>query len=561
MCVRPDRSYADGMSRRSRAETRPTGTTHRRRAETNRSTAFVSGPAELLDFVLPIVAGQFLGATGAQTGALVATTLFVSLLARPCAGRIVDRFEGSRGHPHADEGSRRSRAAGVAACGAAVSAVSFLVYAVSTSLTPAFCAAVLGGIGGAFFWVAIRALVAMRSESGSERFAELMENESGGSWIAFIIGIPLLQLAGPPLVFLACAGSCLLAAMLLGRTWVRDRTLHTGRADMDGRVQIPARQRETAEDSAAAANHPHDRSHTPVGATGLFRPMLPILVLTAVIACAEGIVSLLLILRLQHDLGLEIGTIALVYLPGAIVLSVAPRPLHRLFRRTRPGWILFIGLSCSAGFAAALASRPDALALAVLWVLSALCWSLLIPLLERLVAEVSGPRVGAGFGHYQSAELLGAACGSLLAGILYTSGLWTPAAIAAAVFLIAAAALGPISLGGLPVADSAPRRKGLTPAMRKGIRTTVIHIGIYLLAQAIFALVAQSWPWEVITGGTEVTTILSWTAEGTDLQRWIGAISRIWTIVVIVDIVWSALSLGRHAGGDERSDAHATPRR
>ena len=539
MCACHDRSYSGCMTRGSRAEEQPTGTAGRIRTETNGSTAFFSGPAELLDFVLPIVAGQFLGATGAQTGALVATTLIVSLIVRPFAGRVVDRNARSDRRSYAGEGSRSSQTAGVAACGAAVSAVSFLAYAASTNLAPAFCAAVFGGIGGAFFWVAIRALVAMRTETGSERFAELMESESGGSWIAFLIGIPLLQLAGPQLVFIGCAGSCLLAAVLLGWTW------------MQGRGVEPCSRPE-------GPSHPTGVELPPTGQLDLLRRMLPILVLTAVIACAEGIVSLLLILRLQHDLGLELGTIAIVYLPGAIVLSIAPRPLHRLFRRTRPGWILFIGLSCSAGFAAAMAARPVTVALAVLWVLSALCWSLLIPLLERLVVEVSGSRPGAGFGHYQSAELLGAACGSLLAGVLYTAGLWIPATLGAAVALIAAAALGAKTLSGFSPTDSTPQRtqrKGLTSAMRKSIRTTGIHIGIYLLAQAIFAVVAQSWPWEVITGGTEVTTILSWNAEGTDLQRWVGSISRIWTIVVIVDIVWSALSLGRRTGADERNDA------
>lgn len=547
MCACPDRSYSGRMTRRSRVEARSTGTAGRNRAETNSSTAFFSGPAELLDFVLPIVAGVFLGATGAQTGALVATTLFVSLLVRPCAGRIVDRSSRSGRGPSTSEDSRPSQAAGVAACGAVVSAVSFFVYAVSTSLAPAFCAAAIGGIGGAFFWVAVRAHVAMRTETGSDRFAELMESESGGSWIAFLIGIPLLQLAGPQLVFIACAGSCLLAAILLGRTWVRGRRVEPC-STSDG--QSPP----------AGSEPPPAGSEPPLaGRSGLLRRLLPILVLTAVIACAEGIASLLLIFRLQHDLGLELGAIAIVYLPGAIVLSIAPRPLHRLFRRTRPGWILVLGLSCSAGFAGAMATRPGAVTLAVLWVLAAVCWSLLIPLLERLVAEVSGNRSGTGFGHYQSADLLGAACGSLLAGVLYTAGLWTAATIGTAVVLIVAAALGTISLGGFAPTDSTPRRKGLTSAMRKKIRATGIHIGIYLLAQAVFAVVAQSWPWEVITGGTEVTTILSWKAEGTDLQRWLASISRIWTIVVIADVVWSALSLGR-SGAEEGDEADNAPR-
>ncbi|WP_430600289.1 hypothetical protein [Brevibacterium sp. K72] len=36
-----------------------------------------------------------------------------------------------------------------------------------------------------------------------------------------------------------------------------------------------------------------------------------------------------------------------------------------------------------------------------------------------------------------------------------------------------------------------------------------------------------------------MTTLLTWNAEGSQLQRLVGSVSRIWTIVVLVDIVWS----------------------
>ncbi|QPS33409.1 Uncharacterised protein [Brevibacterium casei] len=75
--------------------------------------------------------------------------------------------------------------------------------------------------------------------------------------------------------------------------------------------------------------------------------------------------------------------------------------------------------------------------------------------------------------------------------------------------------------------------------MKRTATTLAVHLGIYAVAQIVFAVVAQSWPWEVITGGTSVTTLLTWNAEGSQLQRLVGSVSRIWTIVVLVDIVWS----------------------
>ncbi|GAA1643008.1 MULTISPECIES: MFS transporter [Brevibacterium] len=498
------------------------------RAQASTASGFFSGPAELLAFVLPVVAAQHLGASGAETGALVAVQLLVSLLIRPLAGRLVDRC-----------GSPRSSAM-IAAAGSGVGVLSFLVFAASTTLPPAFAAAALGGIAGALFWVAVRALIAERAEGdiGDDRFAVLMENESSGAWIAFIIGIPLFQVAGPQAVFLACAVACLVAGVLLARIGTHSP------------AQGEARQRPTP-----------DSAH-------LLRSLRGILALVVVLAFAEGIISLLLILHLAVELGLELGEIALVYLPGAIVLSIAPRPLHRLVRRIEPRWILLLGLTCSAGFAAAMVTRPGPVALAVLWVLSALCFSLLEPLLDRLIAVVSGHRAGAGFGYAQSAELIGTAAGTLAAGALFGAGAWHVATIAAAVVLIIAALTGWRGLRRFPAADlgaderirdQRPRdsrqhgtrrndtrrsgttteRKGLSPAMKRTAATLAIHVGIYVIAQVIFALVAASWPWEVITGGTSVTTLLSWNAGGTDMQRWIGSISRIWTIVVLIDILWS----------------------
>ncbi|WP_339392654.1 MFS transporter [Brevibacterium metallidurans] len=500
---------------------------------------FFSGPAELLEFVLPLAAAQVIGATPAQTGALLAVQFLVSLLMRPVAGVLVDRAGSERGTLL------------LAAAGAGCGALSFVLYAAATTLPPAFAAAGLGGLGGAYFWVAIRAHIASRIDSGDDRFAALMESESSGAWIAFLAGIPLFQIAGASAMFLACAASCLVAGVLLALTALTGTDRLTGTARLTGTDRLVA------------------RPLTQVDARHLLRSLRGILALTGVVAFAEGIVSLLLILHLIERLGFDLGAIALVYLPGAIVLSIAPRPLHRLVRQVPPHRILLAGLGCSALFAAALVTRPGPVALAVLWILSALCFSLLVPLLERLVAEVSGEHAGRGFGWYQSADLLGSAAGALAAGLLFGAGLWEVATIGAGLLLVVSGILGrrslrpfdavaetsehtlatPHSASGpppdrTPPSDRTPpehtdQGKGLTSAMKRTATTLAVHVGIYLLAQVVFAFFGASWPWEVITGSTSPATILTWNSEGTQVQRWIGSASRIWTIVVLVDIVWS----------------------
>lgn len=91
--------------------------------------------------------------------------------------------------------------------------------------------------------------------------------------------------------------------------------------------------------------------------------------------------------------------------------------------------------------------------------------------------------------------------------------------------------------------------KGRFVIMSKYFIGIVIHAVVYLLAQFFFASVSQSWPWEVISGNVEVTTLFTWNAPGTDFQRWMGAISRIWTFVFIVD---TAFKIFRMANPKER---------
>ncbi|KUM32502.1 hypothetical protein [Arthrobacter sp. EPSL27] len=57
--------------------------------------------------------------------------------------------------------------------------------------------------------------------------------------------------------------------------------------------------------------------------------MAPLLLVASMTAVAGAGVSLLLLLHLQKALGLEVYQIALIYLPGGIVLTVMPRVLHR----------------------------------------------------------------------------------------------------------------------------------------------------------------------------------------------------------------------------------------
>ncbi len=71
--------------------------TRKRRANANQLAAGLTrGPVEVLDFFLPLWVGSQLGASAAAVGALIALETLVSLVIRPVAGALADRFDRAR---------------------------------------------------------------------------------------------------------------------------------------------------------------------------------------------------------------------------------------------------------------------------------------------------------------------------------------------------------------------------------------------------------------------------------------------------------------------------------
>ena len=221
----------------------------------------------------------------------------------------------------------------MAAAGALLYAVSCICYALATSLPLAFAAAVVGGAGGAFFWIAVRAIAAEDLDRDSGSPAGLLSSEALGSWFFWIPAMVLLPLVGFGGVFGVLAIACIVAAILFVRV---PRFLPTPQEPPPGGIWADGR-------------------------------CLAPLLLVALVTAAEAGVSLLLLLHLQKELGLEVYQIALIYLPGGIVLAALPRVLHRFVERRgrRAGYV--IASVASALAAAGLAFTPGPLVIAALW--------------------------------------------------------------------------------------------------------------------------------------------------------------------------------------------------
>lgn len=374
-----------------------------------------NGPAELLDFLIPLWAGIALGASPAQIGFLVALELSVSVIARPIAGRLAD--------------SRKREL--IAGLGALLYGLSCCGYALAESLPLAYAAAAVGGVGGALLWVALRAMVGEHLPRDSGVFARLMSVQETGVWVAFVAGLLLLgRFDSFPMIFLAGAAACLIGAVIL--------------------FISPARTPETVQSSGGQEDQ---GSFAPQASRALVASLRPMLVATVITALAETMIGILLLLHLQRELGLGVIEIAYVFLPGAIALGVLPPVLHKAVLRVGRRAGMIAGSVLSGVFAISLAYASEPLVIAALWILCGVAWALVIPIEQAVITEKHPHQIGAAMGIYTAATLIGAAIGASLAGVLYDAVSWQLTCFVAGAIILSGAAVGPWAIRKLGVAD------------------------------------------------------------------------------------------------------------
>jgi len=386
--------------------------TERRERSTLRAAVWLSGPAEVVDFLLPLYAGLVLDADATLIGILIGVELAVSLIVRPIAGQLADRHE------------RRT----LAATGALVYALACGGYALAASieggLAVAFVASAVSGAGGALLWVSVRAIVGERIGADSSVFARLVSAEELGGWVIF-----------PPAVWVASAVSYEVAFGLLA-----------GCALVGAAVLLTTPRQERKVD--AVVDPASDQQH------GMLRRLAPMLAAVVTTEAAESVIGLLLLLHLQDEYDLEPIGVAVVFLPGAIAMSVLPTHLHGLVLRFGRARMLAAASVASAGFAAGLAFAPNPWVIALLWVLSAAAWALVLPVQQAVIAEASGQsHLGRGLGWYEASALAGALVGVVVGGVLYDVGSWTIACLCAAAVILSGAVIVPAGVRALGVVD------------------------------------------------------------------------------------------------------------
>ncbi|MFE9464602.1 MFS transporter [Streptomyces virginiae] len=490
---------------------------------------FASAPAEVLDFLLPLWAGSTLQAGASVVGALIAFEAVLSLIVRPLAGELADRFDQRR----------------VAAAGAGLYALSFAGYALADSLPVAFAAAGLGGAGGALFWVALRAWTGQeaRDGDGTAAYGKLLSAEGQGAFVGYLVAFSLLERTGYPVLFWLGAAACVLAMALLLR----------------GPGRAPARPGAEALEAEG-----------PLGPGTAERRLLPLMVVSAVTAAAEAGLWMLLLLRLQGDLGLSPNAIALVFAPGFVVFVLLPEHAHHLTGRLGRTPTMAASFAAGALFAAGLAVVSTPLAIAAFWTVAAACFAAQIPVEQATVAAASGGRIGRGMGLYETARLAGVVVGPLVMGVLYEELGWVAACAAAAATSAVGAVVVPFAVRVLrlppeenkagtaapagagagagpetvhmtedgedmdtskpePAQPSAESALGPKEHARKERRDWYIHTAAFALGQLVLWALDSSWlVWQITDGSVP------------DDQRgplvWLG---RIWLTIWVIDTLWS----------------------
>jgi hypothetical protein len=126
-----------------------------------------------------------------------------------------------------------------------------------------------------------------------------------------------------------------------------------------------------------------------------------------------------LLLHLQAAFELEPQQIALLFLPGAIVLAVLPERAYELAIRLGRARSMMFSLVAGALFTASLALFDTPVVVAALWMLCAAAIATALPVEQATVAQASAGSLGRGMGLYETAALLGAVIASPVLAAVY----------------------------------------------------------------------------------------------------------------------------------------------
>jgi DHA1 family multidrug resistance protein-like MFS transporter len=367
-----------------------------------KATFWTSFPFGVMSFLLPIY-GVELGATALQIGGMFTAFSIVPALIRPFLGRALDRW-----------GRKPFLLIGLGGYALAV-----LVFALADTVTLLTLGRVLQGLGSAFLWIAIFTMLADLSGAATRGFQFGSQDEA--SYRGAIIGTTL-GLAG---LFLAQG----YLGLDFKEYWFwlfLAYTVPTAVAFFYGwrgtRETLPAHSAQAVESKAIS------------------RQLLALMGIVFATGASQAMVWPLLMIFLQDRLGAGIGTLAFAYLPAALISSFLPSRMGKLADRWGRKIPMVIGLLIGSLASLLIPHLTVVVALAGLWCLETVGYTISIPAERAFVADIAGQDIrGASYGLYTFSYFIGAALGPLAGGWLYdNAGHATPFYLNSVVLVIGA---------------------------------------------------------------------------------------------------------------------------
>ena len=339
----------------------------------------------ILNFVLPVY-GKEVGASAVEIGMLFSSFSLMSIVLRPLVGLGLDRY------------GRRWFLTG----GLAVSGLAMVSFAYSTSIWGLVTARTLQGVASALLTLAASAIVAdlARVDQRGKSFGAISQSMNQGAIAGTFIGFTVLFSQGIqvgwPALFLFYAAGCGLSALIAWRRMPETR------------FAVQTKDQTSLITGLRAVLHS--------------RSLLVLMIVGMITGASSAMISPVLMIFLQEKFQADIGTLAWAFLPSAIVWATLPTRLGKLADRFGRKPLMVLAMFAAAVDMLLIPSLGSLVALAVLWVIEAVCFAASDPAGQALVTDLTDKdQRGRVFGIYAFSSSLGAVIGPLAGGWLYDS--------------------------------------------------------------------------------------------------------------------------------------------
>jgi MFS family permease len=341
-----------------------------------KSVFYISFPLYFIGFIFPIYALKT-GASIAEIGYLYALFSIIGILVRPLVGSLIDT-------------------SGRKTClltGTILYVFSYLFYALASDFRVLLMARIIQGVAASFLWISVETIVADISNNNniSENFGIINQTETKGQFVGSIIAFSILSNSYISNTFRKVFIVFFVTSLI--------SLYYSFKKIPDTRVLIKDIKPETVT----------KRSN---------------LYIFLVIICSVSFISSLTgpiyLLYLQENITADLGLIAVLFIPGAILSSILPRIFGRLSDKYSRERIVVIGLFINAVLQIFIPMCNAYYTFMVVYTLISISLIIFSPALSSLVVDYVGrDKRGKSYGLYSLVAGIGSAIGPVAGSYIY----------------------------------------------------------------------------------------------------------------------------------------------